>query len=147
MLWRILDKAKGVAIGAGAASVLALVGVFLLGASLAATIAIWLPWPAALALAAITFLSTAAIAMWLSIRPGKEGREDGKADDRDQDQISAAASALVDLPMDAAKKIIAERPVAAIVLVSGLGLLIARRPQVALKVVDKILERFTGPMT
>jgi hypothetical protein len=33
--------------------------------------------------------------------------------------------------------------VAAVVLVGGLGLLIARRPQVALKVVDKILERFT----
>jgi hypothetical protein len=29
-----------------------------------------------------------------------------------------------------------------VVLVSGFGLLIARRPQIALKVVDKILERF-----
>lgn len=145
MFWQVLDKVKGVAIGAGAASVLALAGVFLLGASLAATVAIWLPWPAALAIAAMTFLSVAALAMWLSVRPDKSSREDKKGGE-DQDQILGAASALVDLPMEAAKKLIAERPVAAIVLVSGLGLLIARRPQVALKVVDRILERFAGGM-
>lgn len=144
MLWRILDKAKGVAIGAGAASVLALAGVFTLAASLAATFAIWLPWPAALALSAVTFLAVAAIAMWLSVRPDR-GDKNADRNGDDHEQIAAAASALVDLPLDAAKKLIAERPVAAIVLVSGLGLLIARRPQVALKVVDKILERFAGP--
>jgi len=44
--------------------------------------------------------------------------------------------------IEAAKQIISQRPIAAIVLVSGFGLLIARKPQIALKVVDKILERF-----
>lgn len=146
MFWRVLDKVKGVAIGAGAASLLALVGVFLLGASLAATIAIWLPWSAALGLAALTFLVVAALAMWLSVRSSKSSSDskNGKADGHEPDQISAAASALVDLPIEAVKKMVQERPVAAVVLVSGLGLLIARKPEVALKMVDRILERFTG---
>ncbi len=133
-----MDRAKGVAIAAGAASLLAFAGVLTLAASLAATLAVWLPWPAALALTAIAFFAVAAIAMWVGVQP-----ERVKADDADHDQASDAALALVDLPMEAAKRIIAERPVAAIVLASGLGLLIARRPQVAMKMVDKILERFS----
>lgn len=133
-----MDRAKGVAIAAGAASLLALAGVLTLAASLAATLALWLPWPAALALTAITFFAVAAVAMWVGVQP-----ERVKSDDPDHDQASDAALALVDLPMEAAKRIIAERPVAAIVLASGLGLLIARRPQVAMRMVDKILERFS----
>jgi hypothetical protein len=133
-----MDRAKGVAIAAGAASLLAFAGVLTLAASLAATLALWLPWPAALALTAITFFAVAAIAMWVGVQP-----ERIKSDDPDHDQASDAALALVDLPMEAAKRIISERPVAAIVLASGLGLLIARRPQVAMRMVDKILERFT----
>lgn len=136
-----LDKIRGVAIAAGAASLLALAGVFTLAASLAALFALWMPWPAALALSAVTFLATAAIAMWLSVRPDKDKGE--KDDKGENSQMLDAASALVDMPLEVAKKLIAERPVAAVVLVGGLGLLIARRPQVALKVVDKILERFT----
>jgi len=97
-----------------------------------------MPWPAALAVTAVGFLAMAAIAMWVGVQP--ERMKDN--DDQDGEQASAAALALVDLPMEAAKKIITERPIAAIVLVSGFGLLIARRPQIALKVVDKILERF-----
>lgn len=149
MFWKILDKVKGVAIGAGAASLLALVGIFLLGASLAATIAIWLPWPAALGLAALTFLTIAALAMWISVRPSGKDADGNKKNDAhhsEHDDITSAASALVDLPLEAAKKMVAERPVAAIVLVSGLGFLIARKPEVALKMVDKIIERFTGGM-
>lgn len=133
-----MDRAKGVAIAAGAASLLAFAGVLTLAASLAATLALWLPWPAALALAAMIFFAVAAIAMWVGVQP-----ERIRSDDPDHDQASDAALALVDLPMEAAKRIISERPVAAIVLASGLGLLIARRPQVAMKMVDKILERFT----
>ena len=133
-----MDRAKGVAIAAGAASLLAFAGVLTLAASLAATLALWLPWPAALALAAMIFFAVAAIAMWVGVQP-----ERIRSDDPDHDQASDAALALVDLPMEAAKRIISERPVAAIVLASGLGLLIARRPQVAMKMVDKILERFS----
>lgn len=138
MFVKIIDRAKGVAIAAGAASLLALAGVLTLAASLAATLALWLPWPAALALAATVFLAVAAIAMWIGVQP-----ERVKSDETDTDQASDAALALVDLPMEAAKRIISERPIAAVVLASGLGLLIARRPQVAMKMVDKILERFS----
>ncbi len=133
-----MDRAKGVAIAAGAASLLALAGTFLLGASLAATLAVWVPWPAALAISAVAFLAVAAIAMWVGVQP-----ERVKSEDADAEQVSDAALALVDLPVEAAKKIISERPIAAVVLVSGFGLLLARRPQIALKVVDKILERFS----
>jgi hypothetical protein len=138
VIWKFIDRAKGVAIAAGAASLLALAGVFTLAASLAATLALWVPWPAALAITAVAFLSVAAIAMWVGVQP-----ERMRQDDDDGEQASQAALALVDLPMEAAKKIIVERPIAAIVLVSGFGLLIARRPQIAMKVVDKILERFS----
>jgi len=138
VIWTFLHRAKGVAVAAGAASLLALAGVFTLAAAGAATLAIWMPWPAALAVTAVGFLAMAAIAMWIGVQP--ERMKDN--DDQDGEQASAAALALVDLPMEAAKKIITERPIAAIVLVSGFGLLIARRPQIALKVVDKILERF-----
>jgi hypothetical protein len=138
VIWTFLHRARGVAVAAGAASLLALAGVFTLAAAGAATLATWMPWPAALAVTAVGFLAMAAIAMWVGVQP--ERMKDN--DDQDGEQASAAALALVDLPMEAAKKIITERPIAAIVLVSGFGLLIARRPQIALKVVDKILERF-----
>jgi hypothetical protein len=137
VIWRIIDRAKGVAIAAGAASLLALAGVFTLAASLAATLYLWMPLPAALAITAVAFLSTAAIAMWIGVQPDRL-----KHDEDNGEHASAAAMALVDLPMEAAKRIITERPLAAVVLVSGFGLLLARRPQIALKVVDKILERF-----
>ena len=140
MIWRILEQAKGVAIAAGAASLLALAGVFTLAAAVAATLAVWVPWPAALAITAVGFLATAAIAMWIGVQPDRPKTDDDDADH----QASDAALALVDLPMEAAKKLITQRPIAAVVLVAGFGLLLARRPQVAMRVVDKILERFGG---
>jgi hypothetical protein len=139
VIWRFIDRAKGVAIAAGAAGLLALAGVFMLAASLAATLALWMPLPAALAITAVAFLSTAAISMWVGVQP-----ERVKSSEDDSEEASAAALALVDLPMEAAKRIITERPIAAVVLVSGFGLLLARRPQIALKVVDRILDRFAG---
>ncbi len=139
MIWKILEQAKGVAIAAGAASLLALAGVFTLAAAVAATLAVWVPWPAALAITAVGFLATAAIAMWIGVQPDRP-----KTDEDDDHQASDAALALVDLPMEAAKKLITQRPIAAVVLVTGFGLLLARRPQVAMRVVDKILERFGG---
>src|SRR5690606_29615362 len=95
-----MDRAKGVAIAAGAASLLALAGTFMLAASLAATLAVWLPLPAALAITAVAFLAVAAIAMWTGVQP-----ERVKSDETDADQISEAAPAVVDLPVDAARKI------------------------------------------
>lgn len=140
MIWSFLSRAKGVAVAAGAASLLALAGVFTLAAASAATLAQWVGWPAGLAITAVGFFAVAAIAMWVGVQPDRpKGHED-----EDHEHASDAALALVDLPMEAAKRIIQERPIAAIVLVSGFGLLIARRPQIALKVVDKVLERFGG---
>jgi len=140
LIWSILHRAKGVAVAAGAASLLALAGVFTLAAAGSATLAQWIGWPAGLAVTAVGFFAIAAIAMWVGVQPDRMKDDD----DEDGEHASNAALALVDLPMEAAKKIIQERPIAAIVLVSGFGLLIARRPQIALKVVDKILERFGG---
>jgi hypothetical protein len=140
LIWSILHRAKGVAVAAGAASLLALAGVFTLAAAGSATLALWIGWPAGLAVTAVGFFAIAAIAMWVGVQPDRMKDDD----DEDGEHASNAALALVDLPMEAAKKIIQERPIAAIVLVSGFGLLIARRPQIALKVVDKILERFGG---
>jgi len=140
LIWSILNRAKGVAVAAGAASLLALAGVFTLAAAGAATLAQWIGWPAGLAVTALVFFLVAAIAMWVGVKPDRPKGDD----DEDGEHASNAALALVDLPMEAAKKIIQERPIAAIVLVSGFGLLIARRPQIAMKVVDKVLERFGG---
>jgi hypothetical protein len=140
VIWSILNRAKGVAVAAGAASLLALAGVFTLAAAGSATLAQWIGWPAGLAVTAVIFFAVAGIAMWVGVQPDRMKNND----EEDGEHASNAALALVDLPMEAAKKIIQERPIAAIVLVSGFGLLIARRPQIALKVVDKILERFGG---
>ncbi len=145
---KFLDRAKGALIGAGAASVLALPGVFCLAASLAALLATWLEWPAALAITSLVFLSVAALSLWLGMRGESSSRDSkSKAPARDEpmdgDQMVDAALALVDLPVDAAKRIVSERPVAAVLLVSGLGYLIARQPQVAARLVDKIISRFT----
>ena len=138
MILKILEQAKGVAIAAGAASLLALAGVFTLAGACAATLNIWLPWPAALAITAVGFLAMAAISMWVGVQPDRP-KDDDEFNDH---QASDAALALVDLPMEAARKIITQRPIAALVLVSGFGLLLARRPQIAMRVVDKMLERF-----
>lgn len=143
---KFVDRAKGALIGAGAASVLALAGVFCLAASLAALLSTWLLWPAALALTAVVFLGVAGLSLWLGVR-GESGKSESKSKDKpealDGDQMVDAAIALVDLPMDAAKRLVTERPVAAVILVSGLGYLIARQPQAAARLVDKIISRFT----
>jgi hypothetical protein len=46
---------------------------------------------------------------------------------------------LMELPVEVTKKIISEKPIASIVVLSSLGLLIARNPQVALKLFDRVV--------
>jgi hypothetical protein len=46
---------------------------------------------------------------------------------------------LMELPVEVTKKIISEKPVASIVVIASIGLLIARKPEVALKMFDKIV--------
>lgn len=137
---RFFDRAKGVAVAAGAATLLAIGGVVTLAISAAMTLETWMPGPAAYAVTAVGFLAVAAIAMWVGVQPKKpEKREEPEEVDPTQ-----AVLAMLDLPVEVAKQIIKERPVAATVVVAGLGLLIARKPQVALNMVDKLIERFGG---
>ncbi len=56
---------------------------------------------------------------------------------------NSAFGSLTDLPMEAARKIISERPIAALAVFSGFGVLIARRPEVAIRLVERLIERFT----
>jgi len=51
---------------------------------------------------------------------------------------------MFDLPVEVAKQVIKERPVAATIVIAGLGLLIARKPQVVLGMVDKLVDRVSG---
>lgn len=135
---RFFDRAKGVAIAAGAATLLAIAGVVTLAISAAMTLQTWMPGPAAYAVTAVGFLAVAAIAMWVGVQPK---HPDKKEEEAELDPTQAAL-AMLDLPVEVAKKIIVERPVAATVVVAGLGVLIARKPQIALKMVDRLLERF-----
>lgn len=137
---RFFDRARGVAVAAGAATLLAMGGTVALAIAMASMLEAWLPAPAAYAVTAVGFLAVAAIAMWVGVQPKKpEKREEVEEIDPTQ-----AVLAMLDLPVEVAKQIIRERPVAATVVVAGLGLLIARKPQIALNMVDKLLERFGG---
>jgi hypothetical protein len=68
---RFFDRAKGVAVAAGAASLLAIGGVVTLAISAALTLEMWMPAPAAYAVTAVGFLAVAAIAMWVGVQPKK----------------------------------------------------------------------------
>ncbi|MEQ1609236.1 MAG: hypothetical protein ABL956_09775 [Hyphomonadaceae bacterium] len=139
---RFFDRAKGVAVAAGAASLLAIGGVVTLAISAALTLERWMPAPAAYAVTAVGFLAVSAIAMWVGVQP-KRAEEHHHPQPEEVDPTQAML-AMLDLPVEVAKKIIQERPVAATVVVAGLGLLIARKPHIALKMVDRLMERFGG---
>lgn len=135
---RFFDRAKGVAVAAGAASLLAIGGVVTLAISAALTLEMWMPAPAAYAVTAVGFLAVSAIAMWVGVQPKKPEKYEAP----EEVDPTQAVLAMLDLPVEVAKQIIKERPVAATVVVAGLGLLIARKPQIALNMVDKLMERF-----
>jgi hypothetical protein len=137
---RFFDRAKGVAVAAGAATLLAIGGVVTLAISAALTLQTWMPPPAAYAVTGVGFLAVAAIAMWVGVQPKKPEKQE-QPEEIDPTQ---AVLAMLDLPVEVAKQVIKERPVAATVVVAGLGLLIARKPQIALNMVDKLLQRFGG---
>lgn len=142
----LVDRAKSVAIGGVIATFFGLAGVLLLAAAAAATLAIWLVWPAALAITAVGFLSIASIALWMGTHAASKPKDavdidgDGKPD---EGNIESALSAMTDLPMEVARKIIAERPIAALAVFSGFGALIARRPEIALRLVERLIARFS----
>lgn len=143
---QFVDKAKNVAIAGVVATFFGLAGVLLLAAAIAATLAMWMVWPAALAITAVAFLAITSIALWMGTQAGAKPREhvdadgDGKAD---EGSIESALGAMTDLPMEVARKIISERPIAALAVFSGFGVLIARRPEVAIRLVERLIARFT----
>ncbi|RYG29655.1 MAG: hypothetical protein EON93_16300, partial [Burkholderiales bacterium] len=121
---RFFDRAKGVAVAAGAASLLAIGGVVVLAISAALTLEMWLPAPAAYAVTGVGFLAVAAIAMWVGVQPKKPEHKEEPQPEIDPTQ---AVLAMFDLPVEVAKQVLKERPVAATVVIAGLGILIARK--------------------
>ena len=140
---RFFDRAKGVAVAAGAATLLAIGGVVTLAISTAMTLQMWMPGPAAYAVTGVGFLSVAAIAMWVGVQPKKPEHKDKEEPQQEIDPTQAVL-AMFDLPVEVAKQVMKERPVAATIVVAGLGILIARRPQVVLGMVDKLVERVSN---
>lgn len=138
---RFFDRAKGVAVAAGAASLLAVAGAVTLAISAALTLEMWMAPPAAYAVTGVGFLAVAAIAMWVGVQPKKPEKHPEQPEEVDPTQ---AVLAMFDLPVEVAKQVIKERPVAATIVIAGLGLLIARKPQVVLGMVDKLVDRVSG---
>ncbi len=140
------DRAKDLAIAAIVGVMLALAGLLALTVAAAWQLAMWMPWPAALAVVGVGLLAIAAIALWVGT--AKKKPEPQQPDDMlgDVDPVSMVLG-LMELPVEVTKKIISEKPIASIVVLSGLGLLIARNPQVALKLFDKVVGTFGGAAT
>ncbi|MEQ1783790.1 MAG: phage holin family protein [Hyphomonadaceae bacterium] len=140
MFDKFFDRAKDVAIVASVATLLAIAGLFALTAAAAWWLAEWMPWPAALAVTGVALLAIAAISLWIGTQSRSKKPEPQPVHD-EMDPV-AMALAMLDLPIEVTKKIITERPIAALVVVSSLGLLIARQPQAALKIFDKVVQQF-----
>jgi hypothetical protein len=139
---QIVDKAKVVAFAGLFALLMGLAGAFALAAALAALLAQWLVWPAALAVTAVACLALAAIGLWVGVRSPSSSHAKASVEGEDQ-AVESAMSQLSDLPMEMAKKIISERPIAALAVFSGFGVLIARRPEIAVRLVERLITRFT----
>ena len=140
MFDKIFDRAKDLAIAAVVGVMLAFAGLLALTAGAAWTLAQWMAWPAALSVVGVGLLAIAAISLWVGTAKKKpEPQPDNLGD---VDPVSMVLG-LMELPVEVTKKIIAEKPVASIVVIASLGLLIARRPEVALKMFDKIVGSLT----
>ncbi len=136
-------RAKDLAIAAVVGVMLALVGVASLTAAAAWQLSLWMPWPAALAVVGVGLLAIAAIALWVGTAKKKPEPQQPESLMGDIDPV-AMVLGLMELPVEVTKKIISEKPIASIVVISSLGLLIARRPEVALKLFDKVVGTFGG---
>lgn len=143
-----VDRAKSVAVAGVIATFFGLAGVFLLAGSMATLLMLWMPVPGALAVTAVAFLSITSIALWMGTQPGRSSKEKEPVDrdgdgQPDHNSIESALGAMTDLPMEVARKIISERPIAALAVFSGFGVLIARRPEIAIRLVERLIARFT----
>ncbi len=141
MFDRFFDRVKDVAIVGVIAGLLAIVGLFALAGAAAWQLSLWLTWPAALAVTGGALLFAALISLWIGLQSKSKKKDEPQPEHQEVDP-TAMALAMLELPMEVTKKIIAERPIAALVVVSSLGLLIARKPQVALKIFDRVVSQF-----
>jgi hypothetical protein len=135
---RIFDRAKDIAIIAVIAAMLAMIAASMLAVSAAWLLSQWMPWPAALAVTAVGILAIAAIALWVGTAEKKKKVEAEVDPTMEIDPVSMVLG-LMELPVEVTKKIIAEKPIASIAVIASLGLLIARKPEVALKLFDKVV--------
>ena len=139
MIGRFVDRAKDFAIVAIVAAMLAFTAVLALTASAAWTLSQWIPWPAALAVVGVGLLAIAAIALWVgTLKKKPEQAEPDLGLGADVDPVGLVLG-LMELPVEVTKKIVAEKPIASIAVIASVGLLIARRPEVALKLFDKVV--------
>lgn len=131
----MIDAAKGRAAALAAASILGFAGVFVLADALTEVMAPALTRPGALFATALIFIVAGAGVGWLALRMDKPISKEG------EELVDIASTALADLPVEAARKLIIERPVAALALSSGLGALLARRPAVATDLLERLIAR------
>lgn len=120
----------------GVAVVMGIVGLLTLAAALAALLSQWIAWPAALIITAVAFLAAGAIALWLGVRntsPKPEPEEE-----LEEEELAASASSLLaDMPVEAARRMIQDKPLAAIALASTVGVLLARKPEAAVDLMQR----------
>lgn len=138
MFGNFFDRAKDVAIAAIVAGFLAIAGVLALTAAAAWQLSTWMPWPAALTVTGVGLLAIAAISLWIGTQTNKKKPEPEPDFGADIDPVSMVLG-LMELPVEVTKKIVSEKPIASIVVLSSLGLLIARKPEVALRLFDKVV--------
>jgi len=136
------DRAKDLAIAAVVGVMLALAGLAALTVAAAWQLAEWMAWPAALAVVGVGLLAIAAIALWIGTAKKKSKPEPQPENLMGDMDPVALVLGLMELPVEVTKKIISEKPIASIVVLSSLGLLIARRPEVAMKLFDKVVGTF-----
>lgn len=120
----------------GVAAVMGVVGLLTLSAALAALLSQWIAWPAALIVTAVAFLASGAIALWLGVR--RPADKPVAAEEPNEEELAETASSLfADLPVEAARRLIQDRPLAAIAMASTVGVLLARKPEAALDLMQK----------
>jgi hypothetical protein len=135
------DRAKDLAITAVIGFILAIVGVGVLSVAAAWQLSLWMTWPAALAVTGVGILAIAAISLWIGTAKKKKEPEPEELM-ADVDPVSMVLG-LMELPVEVVKKIVMEKPIASIAVIGSLGLLISRKPEVALKLFDKLVGSFT----
>lgn len=139
MFGNFFDRAKDVAIAAIVAGFLAIAGVSALTVAAAWQLSLWMPWPAALTVTGVGLLAIAAISLWVGMQTNKKKDEPAQQDFAGDVDPVAMVLGLMELPVEVVKKIVSEKPIASIAVLSSIGLLIARKPEVALRLFDKVV--------